>query len=82
MASINVQIPDGMAEEMDEIVEVNGQYMNQSEYVRDAIRRWNEEQSLRLSEQTLRDIEISGRQFEQGDFHTHEEVKNRLGIED
>jgi Arc/MetJ-type ribon-helix-helix transcriptional regulator len=82
MASINVQIPDGMAEEMDEIVEVNGQYMNQSEYVRDAIRRWNDEQSLRLSEETLRDIEISGQQFEQGDVHTHEEVKDRLGIED
>jgi len=81
MASINVQIPDGMAEEIDEIVEVSGRFMNQSEYVRDAIRRRNDE-TLRLSEETVRAVETSEREFAHGDSHTHEEVKDRLGIED
>lgn len=81
MASINVQIPDGMAEEIDEILEVNNRYMNQSEYVRDAIRRQNDE-SLRLSAETRRAIETSEREFDRGEVHTHDDVKDRLGIED
>lgn len=81
MASINVQIPDGMAEEIDEVLRVNDRYMNQSEYVRDAIRRQNDA-SLRLSEETLRTIETSEREFARGDSHSHDEVKDRLGIED
>lgn len=82
MAHINVQIPDDMAEDMEEHVEASGRYMNNSEYVRDAIRHQMDEHPLHLSEGTLRDVKISEQQFERGEYHTHDDVKDRLGIED
>ncbi|WP_231183099.1 hypothetical protein [Haladaptatus sp. DYF46] len=41
--------------------------MNKSEVVRDAIRTLFREHPIKLSEQTLRDIEISERQIEEGE---------------
>lgn len=82
MSHINVQIPDDMAEDIQEIVEVSGQYLNTSEYVRDALRHRMAEQSLQLSEQTLRDIKLSEQQIEEGDTWTHDEIKERLGMDD
>lgn len=82
MASINVKIPDDMAEDLDEVIEASGRYLNQSEYVRDAIRHRLEEHPPRLSEQTLRDIAISERQIERGETQSLEEVKEKYGIDD
>ncbi len=56
-----------MGDDLDKCVEETGQYMNKSEVVRDAIRTLFREHPIKLSEQTLRDIEISERQIEEGE---------------
>ena len=67
MSTLNIKIPDGMDDDLDEYVEETGQYMNKSEVVRDAIRTLFREHPIKLSEQTLRDIEISERQIKKGE---------------
>lgn len=67
MGSINLKVPDGMEEELDEYVEESGMYLNQSEAVRDAIRRLFEEKPVQLSERTLEDDRVSREQIENGD---------------
>ena len=66
MSTLNIKIPDGMDDDLDEYVEETGQYMNKSEVVRDAIRTLFREHPIKLSKQTLQDIEISERQIEEG----------------
>ncbi len=66
MSTLNIKIPDGMDDDLDEYVEETGQYMNKSEVVRDAIRTLFREHPVKLSKQTLQDIEISERQIEEG----------------
>jgi Arc/MetJ-type ribon-helix-helix transcriptional regulator len=82
MAHINVQIPDEMEDELQETIEASGRYLNTSEYVRDALRRRMEEQPRELSAETLRAIERSEREIEEGDVWTHEEIKQRLDMDD
>lgn len=67
MGSINLKVPDGMEDELDEYVEESGMYLNQSEAVRDAIRRLFEEKPVQLSERTLEDDRVSREQIESGD---------------
>ncbi len=67
MSSINVKIPDGMDDDIDEFLEDHPHYMNRSEFVRDTIRRFLEERHLELSEQTIEDARVSRQQIEDGD---------------
>jgi Arc/MetJ-type ribon-helix-helix transcriptional regulator len=82
MAHINVQIPDEMEDELQATIEASGRYLNTSEYVRDALRHQMEEQPRQLSEETLRAIERSEQEIEEGDVWSHEEIKQRLGMDD
>jgi Arc/MetJ-type ribon-helix-helix transcriptional regulator len=76
------KIPDDMAEDTDEAAETSGRYLNQSEYVRDAIRHRLEEHPPRLSEETLRDIAISEQQIERGETRSLEDIKEKYGVDD
>lgn len=38
------------------------------------------EDTMELSEETKRDIEQARKEFEEGKFYTHEEVKQKLGL--
>lgn len=74
MASINVKVPDGMAEDIDEFLDETPHYMNRSEFVRDTIRRYLEERPLHLSERTLEDDRISRQQIRDGDVVALDEL--------
>lgn len=66
MSTLNIKIPEDMDEHLNDYVDESGAYLNKSELVRDAIRRYFEERPLRLSEQTLEDDRISREQIESG----------------
>lgn len=81
MGTVNVNVPDGLQAEMDEYIEETGMYVNQSELVRDAIRRRIEERA-QLSAESLRKIEQSKREIERGETFTVDEVREQLGLDD
>jgi Arc/MetJ-type ribon-helix-helix transcriptional regulator len=81
MGSITVKVPDDLEADLEEYAVESGQFMNQSELVRTALRRYFEDHPLRLSEWSRREIEISERQIENGETVSHDEVKRRLGMD-
>lgn len=67
MPTLKIKIPEDMGEDLDEYIEESGAYLNKSELVRVAIRRYFEDYPLSLSERTLRDAQVSREQIASGD---------------
>lgn len=65
MSTLNVKIPDEMADELEAFLDDHPGYMNRSELVRDAIRHLLAEP--RLSHRTLEDDRVSRKQIESGE---------------
>lgn len=64
MSTLNVKIPDEMADDLEAFLEEHPHYLNRSELVRDALRHMIE--SPTLSERAREDIRVSREQIEAG----------------
>ncbi|WP_245625914.1 ribbon-helix-helix domain-containing protein, partial [Haloparvum sedimenti] len=80
MEKINVRVPRALLTQIDEVWEERG-YANKSEFIRDALRD-AVTPPTQLSEEALQHLTESREQREQGKTVSHEDVKERLGIDD
>jgi Arc/MetJ-type ribon-helix-helix transcriptional regulator len=80
MEKINVRVPESLLSRIDEEWEHRG-YSSRSEAIRDALRDWVDP-PIRLSEETLADLEASREQAERGETVSAEEARERLGLDD
>ncbi|MYL17479.1 hypothetical protein GLW36_12600 [Halorubrum terrestre] len=72
MSTLNVKVPDGMDEDLEEFLKDHPHYLNKSELVRDAVRHMIE--TPRLSNRTLKDDRVSREQIEDGDVVALDDV--------
>lgn len=79
MTTLTIKVPDGMDDDINEYIEETGKFVNKSDFARHTIRRYMEENPITLSDQTLEDIRISEKQFEEGKTVSQNEVRERLG---
>ncbi len=80
MEKINVRVPRTLLTQIDEVWEQRG-YANKSEFIRDALRD-AVNPPTQLSEEALRHLAESREQREHGETTSHDDVKERLGIDD
>lgn len=76
---INVRVPSSMVKQMDEAVEERF-FSNRSEFIRAAIRDALTP-TVKLSQEAREALEEGLKDIEEGRTHSHEEVKEKLGIE-
>ncbi len=79
MTTLTIKVPDGMDDDINEYIEETGKFVNKSDFTRHTIRRYMEENPITLSDQTLEDIRISEKQFEDGKTVSQNELRERLG---
>jgi len=72
MSTLNVKVPDGMDDDLEEFLKDHPHYLNKSELVRDAVRHMIE--TPRLSDRTLKDDRVSREQIEDGDVVSLDDV--------
>ncbi|MFC4247745.1 ribbon-helix-helix domain-containing protein [Natribaculum luteum] len=80
MEKINVRVPQSLLAQVDEVWEERG-YANKSEFICDALRD-AVNPPTQLSEEVLEHLAESRKQRKQGETVSHDEVKDRLGIDD
>lgn len=80
MVEMTVRVPESLLERIDEEWAQRG-YSSKPDAIRDALRDWVEP-PVRLSEETLGDLEESRKQIERGETIPFKEACERLGIED
>lgn len=80
MKKINVRVPGPLDNEIDKVWEERG-YSSKSEFIRDALRD-AVNPAPRLSEEALQHLEESREQREQDETMSHDELKERLGLDD
>ncbi|WP_276248608.1 ribbon-helix-helix domain-containing protein [Haladaptatus sp. YSMS36] len=80
MEKINVRVPRALLTQIDEVWEQRG-YANKSEFIRDALRD-AVTPSTQLSEEALEHLAESREHRERGETVSHEDVSERLGIDD
>ena len=80
MKKINVRVPAVLLDEIDEVWRERG-YANKSEFVRDALRD-AVDPDRRLSEEARRHLAESREQKKRGETVGHDEVKERLGLDE
>ena len=80
MEKINVRVPSTLLEEIDEVWAERG-YANKSEFIRDALRD-AVDPDRRLSDEALEHLAASREQKERGETVGHDEVKERLGLDE
>ncbi|WP_276275100.1 ribbon-helix-helix domain-containing protein [Haladaptatus sp. QDMS2] len=80
MEKINVRVPRALLTQIDEVWEQRG-YANKSEFIRYALRD-AVTPPTQLSEEALEHLAESREQREQSETVSHEDVKERLGIDD
>ncbi|MBX0287908.1 ribbon-helix-helix domain-containing protein [Halomicroarcula sp. F28] len=76
---IDVRVPQKLIEQIDAEYEERG-YTSRSEAIRDALRAWMD-LPIRLSEETLEDLETSRQQCERGETHSLDEVADTYGVD-
>ena len=72
MSTLNVKVPDGMDEDLEEFLKDHPHYLNKSELVRDAVRHMIE--TPRLSDRTLEDDRVSREHIKDGDVVALDDV--------
>lgn len=72
MSTLTIKIPDGMKDDLDAYLEDNPHYLNRSELARDALRHLLERPNL--SAESLRRVERSESDFENGEYVSFEDV--------
>lgn len=72
MSTLNVKIPDGMEDDLEEYLKDHPHYLNKSELARDAIRHLLDES--RLSRRTLEDDRVSREQIDDGNVVSLDDV--------
>ncbi|WP_231186384.1 ribbon-helix-helix domain-containing protein [Haladaptatus sp. DYF46] len=80
MEKINVRVPQALLVQIDEVWEERG-YANKSEFIRDALRD-AVNPPTQLSEEALQHLAESREQRERDETLSHDEMKDRLGIDD
>lgn len=73
MSTLNVKIPEGMEEDLQEFLEENPHYLNKSEAVRDALRHLLNSQQL--SDWAREDVRVSRGQIEDGETVALDELE-------
>lgn len=81
MASVNVKLPDGLEEEMNEYMTEAGVHMNSSELVRDALREYLEEHKLQLSDYAHKKIRKAEQDVKAGRVQSLEDIEEKYNIE-
>ena len=76
---VNLRLPDDFLADMDERWQEEG-YNSRSEFMREALR--NAVYGTRLSTQTLEDLLVSERQFNEGNTVSAEEARDRFGTDE
>lgn len=80
MEKINVRVPTPLLEQIDETWQERG-YANKSEFIRDALRD-AVHPPTQLSEEILVQLSESQSQREKGETVSHDEVLERLGLDE
>lgn len=80
MEKINVRVPQSLLNQIDEVWKERG-YANKSEFIRDAL-RGAVDPSTQLSEEALQHLAESRNQRDRDETVSHEDVRDRLGIDD
>ena len=80
MEKINVRVPRALLSQIDEVWEQRG-YANKSEFIRDALRD-AVNPPAQLSEEALKHLAESREQREREETVSHDDVKERLGLDD
>lgn len=79
MTKINVRVPQKILDTIDEEYKKRG-YTSRSEAIRDALRAWIDP-PIRLTEETLKDLQKSKKQKQQGKTKTLDEVADKYGVD-
>jgi Arc/MetJ-type ribon-helix-helix transcriptional regulator len=82
MGSVNVKLPNGLEQDMNDYIEHAGKHMNSSELVRDALREYLEEHQRQLSEYARERIQKAEHDIEAGRVHSKKEVMEHVGLTD